>query len=672
MNARTTFVSAALERGWVLFPLAHNSKQPPEGTSGHLAWTVLDSRDFVDELNNEHNNIGLVTGASSGLFVVDVDPKHGGSVDAVRQLCGGALPKTRTFRTQSGGLHILFNHPGFAVANSVGKLAPGIDVRGDGGYIVAPTSAIDGRTYEVEDGAEITNAPSALLDKVQRIERPASDVTPEPGKLTETEREMFRRWLNESVQSVSEKHGERHDNLFREALNAFRCAAWTGDDWDEVQAALEEAYKVSGGEDLRDVTKVMRDARIAAETTPKDYTPACDRVPDTFTGNAAQLLDDVVALLRRFIYLEDERWYHVLALYAALTHMLRYSESIDIAPRLGFLSSTPGSGKSIAQERMMQLCKGELMTDPSPAAILRLQQGMIANETAPALPIPLSLDEIDNLYASKQQDTGSTTAILNTGYRRGAKVIRADQNDQQKAIAYECFGPIVFGGLAKARIPEALLSRSFLVQMVKASPEENPEGYRRRKHGQLFDDAATALESWSYTAMQDDDNVNDILDDAEEWLSVFVSGRDLELWGALAVPAILAGDVWEKRLQDACEAFKDAAKTDYETPGVLFLRATRKLYHNPLSLQDVGDVNDRNVSGAYLARGVPTFEESFSKWGKDGFDASHVRDLLKEFGVRVAPVRIGTKTPRGYKWSDFYPLWERYLGGIDDDEVIVE
>ena len=86
-------------------------------------------------------NIGLVTGAPSGLVVLDVDPRHGGTI-ALEDLeaKNGELPATVEAETGSGGRHILFKHPETRVANSAGSLGPGLDVRGDGGYIVAPPS----------------------------------------------------------------------------------------------------------------------------------------------------------------------------------------------------------------------------------------------------------------------------------------------------------------------------------------------------------------------------------------------------------------------------------------------------------------------------------------------------------------------------------------------------
>src|SRR5215212_4915774 len=76
-----------------------------------------------------HALIGMPTGERSGVFVVDVD-----RLTALMEL-PGALPRTRTARTASGGLHFYFKHaPG--VRNSPGGLPKDIDVRGEGGYVI--------------------------------------------------------------------------------------------------------------------------------------------------------------------------------------------------------------------------------------------------------------------------------------------------------------------------------------------------------------------------------------------------------------------------------------------------------------------------------------------------------------------------------------------------------
>lgn len=119
-------------------------------------------------------NIGITTGRSNGIIAIDVDPRHSGDetlAELERQQ--GTLPPTWRFLTGGGGEHILLRHPGGRIANSVSKLGPGLDVRGDGGYIVAPPSRhICGRTYEISvdhhpDEVALAGAPPWLLDKLQ-------------------------------------------------------------------------------------------------------------------------------------------------------------------------------------------------------------------------------------------------------------------------------------------------------------------------------------------------------------------------------------------------------------------------------------------------------------------------------------------------------------------------
>ena len=99
-------------------------------------------------------NIGVATGAASGLVVLDQDPRHGSehSLDALQSRYG-RLPETVQAITGGGGVHSLFQHPGFRIRNDGAGLAlgPGLDIRGDGGLFVAPPSLhLSGRNYEWE------------------------------------------------------------------------------------------------------------------------------------------------------------------------------------------------------------------------------------------------------------------------------------------------------------------------------------------------------------------------------------------------------------------------------------------------------------------------------------------------------------------------------------------
>jgi putative DNA primase/helicase len=95
-------------------------------------------------------NVGIATGSKSGTFVLDVDPRNGGdeSLEALQQDIG-ELPETVTVRTESGGRHFYFQFGDTdTFRNSASKLGPGLDIRAEGGFVVAPPSLhISGNRY---------------------------------------------------------------------------------------------------------------------------------------------------------------------------------------------------------------------------------------------------------------------------------------------------------------------------------------------------------------------------------------------------------------------------------------------------------------------------------------------------------------------------------------------
>ena len=115
-------------------------------------------------------NAGIVTGAETGLLVVDLDNE-----DAVvwfeNRNQGGDCFMVRTGR----GAHVYYQHPGWDVRNSVGLLAKGVDVRGERGFVVAPGSIHkNGRMYAVDvesaDGPQ--PVPAWLDDALRNIKKP--------------------------------------------------------------------------------------------------------------------------------------------------------------------------------------------------------------------------------------------------------------------------------------------------------------------------------------------------------------------------------------------------------------------------------------------------------------------------------------------------------------------
>lgn len=146
-------LDAALEYarlGYRVIPLKPGTKVPdlrhwPEEASNDVSRV---REYFADSIRRTaagiSPNVGIVTG--NGLAVLDIDTNHGGQ----RPSWAG---DTLTVRTPSGGLHLYYavDRP---VPNSVGRIAPGVDVRGERGQVAAPPSVIRSDRYKVWDSTK--------------------------------------------------------------------------------------------------------------------------------------------------------------------------------------------------------------------------------------------------------------------------------------------------------------------------------------------------------------------------------------------------------------------------------------------------------------------------------------------------------------------------------------
>jgi hypothetical protein len=117
---------------------------------------------------NANYNVAVATGNASGLIVIDVDGGEAESALAHLESQNEPLPPSVETIT-ARGRHIWLRHPGGTIPNSAGRIAPHIDVRGDGGYVLAPPSVHpSGRRYawSVDCAAAIAGAPQWLLDRI--------------------------------------------------------------------------------------------------------------------------------------------------------------------------------------------------------------------------------------------------------------------------------------------------------------------------------------------------------------------------------------------------------------------------------------------------------------------------------------------------------------------------
>jgi hypothetical protein len=111
--------------------------------------------------------LAIRTGAVSGLAVVDIDPRNGGA------LAPELMPPTRCVRTGSGGWHLYYCHPGGQLAAKV-RGHPGVDLKADGGYVVAPPSVHPdtGRPYRWLGDRPVVEMPPPLLAACRPLAAP--------------------------------------------------------------------------------------------------------------------------------------------------------------------------------------------------------------------------------------------------------------------------------------------------------------------------------------------------------------------------------------------------------------------------------------------------------------------------------------------------------------------
>ena len=177
---------AYASRGWRVLPIKPGEKRPPMGAWQKAATTDPDLIDtWWTQLYRDHG-VGVATGSGSGIFVLDVDvadDKGGDDTLADLEDRYGALPDTPTVLTPSGGVHQYFKIPdGIEIRNDAGRrLGQGLDIRGEGGQVVAPPTAraVDayewvGETWRLEPA----DAPRWLIERIAELPKPEAPDLP--------------------------------------------------------------------------------------------------------------------------------------------------------------------------------------------------------------------------------------------------------------------------------------------------------------------------------------------------------------------------------------------------------------------------------------------------------------------------------------------------------------
>ncbi len=247
--------------GFSVIPVRERDKRPA------LKWETYQaaraSFDQVRRWAGRPGNVGIVTGAVSGLVVLDLD-----SAEAIAEAEARGIPDTITARTAKGR-HVYFKHPGGVIGNRAGIL-PGIDIRGDGGYVVAPGSVHPtGFIYAWENVPglfDLADMPDWLAKMLEpKPAEPKSDAKPRA--------EHTRSWGEAALQGEIEKlqaakPGGRNAQLNTSAMRLAQIVAGGHLDAFEVKETLRSAAIMIGLE-LDEIEKTIESGFSKGITEPR-------------------------------------------------------------------------------------------------------------------------------------------------------------------------------------------------------------------------------------------------------------------------------------------------------------------------------------------------------------------------------------------------------------------
>jgi hypothetical protein len=284
------------ERGWPVVPLVPNAKRPtghPERDCPHTGRCAAGHRTPEQRATTNPDlihaawatrsyNVGIATGPA-GLLVVDLDvPKEEeqeGAPDGAtsfKALCERAeqpYPYTYQVRTPSGGRHLYFTAPpGARLKCSVKRLAPNVDTRAWGGYVVAAGSTTPQGAYEVAEAAPVAPLPTWLTALLNAPAKPADPPALAPVRDgTKAARTALERECAVIAATCEGGPNGRNSTLHKSACKVARFVAWGHIPRHTVEEAIQAAGE-STGLPAAECRTTIRSAMewILANATPRE------------------------------------------------------------------------------------------------------------------------------------------------------------------------------------------------------------------------------------------------------------------------------------------------------------------------------------------------------------------------------------------------------------------
>lgn len=201
MSSTAELALAWAARGYRVFPLSPNSRRPVWADWDWSKHATTNPETIRAWWATGDWNIGCATG--NGLVVIDIDNKDGKDGMATWVDHGGVFD-TLAVRTTTGGLHLYFRGD---AASTVQRLGSGVDSRGEGGYVVAPGSTIDGKPYQVTIERPLRELPTNTAAALAPREAAATGLVELD---SETAIALATAWLQREPPAIEGQGGDAH------------------------------------------------------------------------------------------------------------------------------------------------------------------------------------------------------------------------------------------------------------------------------------------------------------------------------------------------------------------------------------------------------------------------------------------------------------------------------
>jgi hypothetical protein len=360
-------------------------------------------------------------------------------------------------------------------------------------------------------------------------------------------------------------------------------------------------------------------------------------------ANGAELLDDVMAFIRRFVCLSESQA-RAVTLWVCHTHA---TDAADCTPYLSITSAEKQSGKTRLLEILRPLVLRPWFTGRATAAVLIRK----VDAEKPTL----LLDESDAAFSGDKEYGEALRGILNSGYRRGGKAsCCVGQGANINYRDFSTFCPKMIAGIGK--LPDTVSDRSVPIKLKRARRGE-VERFREREVSRAAGELQGKLAAWAQTNLE-------TLRDARPEIPGELSDRQADTSEALLAIADLAGGDWATAARRALVELCAGAQADDDSIGVKLLTDIKRALYPQ---DDDGKPLPRieRMASQDLAAALGEMEaRPWAEWGRaqKPITRPQLARLLSRFDIRPKTVRLSDgRRLKGYEREQFEECWTLYL-----------